>query len=93
MHVSKWISRLLAVLAGGILCGIGGLVCAVIGLLVGAEIGGNYAQDFVFNGMRGYEAGGQLGFLVGFVVGSIGTGVTLTVLVVTSAFLPKRPPK
>jgi hypothetical protein len=42
-----------------------------LGLVVGAFIGGNYAQQFVFNGVRGYEATGQLGFLLGALAGLI----------------------
>ena len=41
----------------------------VFGLIVGAYIGGNFAEAFVFNGVRGYEATGQLGFWVGIVAG------------------------
>ena len=45
------------------------LVSGIIGLVIGALIGGNYAQDFVFDGVRGYEATGQLGFILGVVAG------------------------
>jgi len=45
------------------------LVSGIIGLVIGALIGGNYAQDFVFDGVRGYEATGQLGFILGAVAG------------------------
>lgn len=56
--------RVLAViLAGG--------VSGIIGLIVGALIGGNYARQFVFNGVRGYEATGQLGFIFGVLIGLI----------------------
>ncbi|OQY18333.1 MAG: hypothetical protein B6I34_10880 [Anaerolineaceae bacterium 4572_32.1] len=50
---------------------VSGLVCGIVGWIVGAYIGGNYAVDFAFNGVRGYEAVGQLGFIFG----SIGSGV------------------
>jgi hypothetical protein len=42
---------------------IAGTVCGIVGWIVGAYIGGNYAVDFTFNGVRGYEAVGQLGFI------------------------------
>ena len=60
----KLVFRILAVIAVG-------LVCGIVSLIVGAYIGGNYAVDFTFNGVRGYEAVGQLGFIIG----SIGGGV------------------
>jgi hypothetical protein len=50
---------------------IAGTVCGIVGWIVGAYIGGNYAVDFTFNGVRGYEAVGQLGFIFA----SIGGGV------------------
>jgi flagellar basal body-associated protein FliL len=41
------------------------LVTLVLGMLIGAWFGGNYAQDFQFNGVRGYEATAQLGLICG----------------------------
>ena len=46
-----------------------GIVSGIIGLIVAAFIGGNYAEQFVFNGVRGYEATGQLGFILGALLG------------------------
>ena len=40
-----------------------GLVCGVIGWIVGALIGGNFGEQLVFNGVRGYEATGRIGFI------------------------------
>lgn len=50
-----------------------GLVLGVIGLFVSMYIGGNYAdaENFVFNGVRGYEATGQVGFILGALIGLI----------------------
>ncbi len=48
-----------------------GFVLGVIGLFIAMYIGGNYAEDFVFNGVRGYEATGQIGFIVGEAIGLI----------------------
>jgi len=50
-----------------------GFVLGVIGLFIAMYIGGNYAdaENFVFNGVRGYEATGQVGFIVGGVIGLI----------------------
>jgi hypothetical protein len=46
-----------------------GLMGAVVGLLMGATYGGNFARDFEFDGFLGYEATGRLGAVLGFVVG------------------------
>jgi len=48
-----------------------GFVCGVIGMIVGAIIGGNYAEQFVFNGVQGYEATGQVGFILAALIGLI----------------------
>jgi small-conductance mechanosensitive channel len=48
-----------------------GFISAGIGMIVGALIGGNYAEQFVFNGVQGYEATGQLGFIFGALIGLI----------------------
>ncbi len=48
-----------------------GFVLGVIGLFIAMYIGGNYAEDFVFNGVRGYEATGQIGFIIGGAIGLI----------------------
>ena len=58
------ISRMLAVAAIGFVSGLAGLVG-------GTLFGGNYAEQFVFNGVRGYEATGQLGMLLGAIAGLI----------------------
>ena len=74
------VGRIIACLLAGL---IGGIVIAVVGLVVGATYGGNYATDFEFNGLRGYEATGQIGAILGFVAG----GSLCTLLV---CFLTKR---
>ena len=55
---------------------VGSLLLGLVGMIVGAYIGGNFAESFVFNGVRGYEATSQLGFWVGIIA-----GVALGVLV------------
>ena len=47
------------------------LVFGAIGMIVGALLGGNYAEQFIFNGVQGYEATGQIGFILGFSIGLI----------------------
>ena len=48
---------------------VSGLLFGFAGLILGTYIGGNFAEDFVFNGVRGYEAAGQLGFILGSAMG------------------------
>lgn len=45
-----------------------GVVTGIVGLLAGILFGGNFATDFTFNGVRGYEATGQIGLIVGALV-------------------------
>ncbi len=47
------------------------LVFGAIGMIISALIGGNYAEQFVFNGVQGYEATGQIGFILGISIGLI----------------------
>jgi len=48
---------------------LGGFALALIGLVIGADYGGNHATGFEFNGLKGYEATGQLGAVLGLVIG------------------------
>ena len=50
---------------------IGGVVMGVIGMFVGAWFGGNFATEVFFNGVRGYEATSQIGFIVFSLVGAV----------------------
>lgn len=50
---------------------IAGLILGIIGMLVGALIGGNFATWVEFNGVRGYEATGQIGFIIFALVGVV----------------------
>jgi hypothetical protein len=45
------------------------LVIGIVSGLIGALIGGKYAEQFVFNGVRGYEATGQVGFILAALIG------------------------
>lgn len=45
------------------------LVSGIGGLIVASSYGANYGRDLEFNGVRGYEAYGQIGLAVGAVVG------------------------
>jgi membrane protease YdiL (CAAX protease family) len=55
----------------GIVVLISGLLFGAMGLFSGAYIGGNYAQNFSLFGVRGYEAAGQLGFILGAIMGVV----------------------
>lgn len=44
-------------------------ILAIIGLFIGANIGGNFFPNFEFMGGRGYEATGYLGALIGALIG------------------------
>jgi uncharacterized membrane protein YeaQ/YmgE (transglycosylase-associated protein family) len=59
---NDFVLRFLLMLAVGIICGI-------VGMLIGAYLGGNYATNFQLNGVRGYEATSQVGFVVGAALG------------------------
>jgi hypothetical protein len=48
-----------------------GFILGVIGMFVGAWFGGNFAADVVFNGVRGYEATSQIGFILFALVGMV----------------------
>lgn len=44
-------------------------VCMITGAFIGMSIGGDIRPEIEFNGAYGYEAGGQIGELVGLVIG------------------------
>jgi LPXTG-motif cell wall-anchored protein len=48
-----------------------GFISGAIGMLIGALIGGNFAEQFVFNGVQGYEATSQVGLILGALIGLI----------------------
>jgi hypothetical protein len=48
------------------------LLGAFIGLVLGANIGGNLAPDSELLGLRGYEGAGRLGLLLGIAAGGLG---------------------
>jgi hypothetical protein len=48
-----------------------GFILGMVGMLIGALIGGNFAAGFRFNGVQGYEATGQVGFILGAALGAI----------------------
>ena len=43
----------------------------IIGLFIGMNLGGNDYGEFVFNGLRGYEAVGQIGAIIGGLLGAL----------------------
>ena len=57
----------------------GVVICGILGLIIGAYIGGNYAQDSTFIGARGYEAAGPLGLIIGAIIGGFCIRLILTI--------------
>ena len=53
---------------GGI---IGAVVGIIIGLFIGMNLGGNYYGDFVFIRLSEYEAVGQIGAIIGGILGAV----------------------
>lgn len=53
----------------------------IIGLFTGMNLGGNDYGDFVFNGLRGYEAVGQIGAIFGGLLGAV-CGFLVVLLIV-----------
>lgn len=47
------------------------LISAAVGLIIGALIGGNFFTGFELFGLRGYEAVGVLGLIIGFILGIV----------------------
>ena len=43
----------------------------IIGLFIGMNLGGNEYEKFLFNGLRGYEAVGQIGAIIGGLLGAV----------------------
>ena len=48
-----------------------GLIFGLIGLVAGTLMGGNYFTEFEFLGVRGYEALGQVSFIIGTLIGLV----------------------
>lgn len=55
--------------AGIVKCVVLGAVGAVVGLLLGAFLGGNWATGFQLFHLRGYEAMGVVGLILGGALG------------------------
>jgi hypothetical protein len=54
-----------------------GSVCAVIVSIVVINLGYGFAPDFTYNGWRGYEATGPIGFILGALLGLFGSSMLL----------------
>lgn len=54
-----------------------GFVIAVIGFIVVVNLGFMYAPGFTYNGWLGYEATGPIGFILGALIGLIGSSMLL----------------
>ena len=51
---------------------VGAMLGALWGLVIGAFVGGNLATSFELFHLRGYEATGIVGLVLGMVLGSMG---------------------
>lgn len=69
--INRIISTILRILAVFFI----GVVSAVIGFIAGSMVFAIFG--FELNGRQGYEAGGPLGFILGALIGLIGSGVFL----------------
>ena len=70
MKIAKVVFSVLAVILIG-------FVCAVISAIVVINLGYGFAPDFTYNGWRGYEATGPIGFILGALMGLIGSSMLL----------------
>ena len=66
----KTILRVLAVLLIG-------FFCAVVSAIVVINLGYGFAPGFTYNGWEGYEATGPIGFILGTLIGLIGSSMLL----------------
>jgi hypothetical protein len=67
-RIIRIVLRILAVLVSGV-------VVAVFGFIASSMVFAIFG--FEFNGRQGYEAGGPIGFLLGALIGLIGSGALL----------------
>lgn len=70
IKMAKIILRILAVIVIGF---ISALICSVVVI----NLGFAFAPDFILNGMEGYEATGPIGFVLGALIGLVGSSVFL----------------
>ncbi|MFE8699419.1 hypothetical protein ACFYKX_02150 [Cytobacillus sp. FJAT-54145] len=59
---------------------IGAFIGILMGFHTGTNLGGNYFADFIFHGLRGYEATGFIGAILGALLGgTCGLVISLTI--------------
>lgn len=66
-------------------CILGTFVLSIILMLIGMNLFGNYFVDSTFLGGRGYEAGANLGFLIGVV-----SGLSLSIYILRTHYLKRK---
>ncbi|HSL28771.1 MAG TPA: hypothetical protein VK900_06180 [Anaerolineales bacterium] len=54
-----------------------GFFCAVFSAIVVINLGYGFAPGFTYNGWEGYEATGPIGFILGALIGLIGSSMLL----------------
>ena len=70
-------TKLIMTLLRGLAILLIGFVCAVVGSIVVINLGYGFAPDFTYNDWMGYEATGPIGFILGALLGLIGSSVLL----------------
>ena len=70
IKIVKIIFRVLAIILIG-------LFCAVVSAIVVINLGYGFAPGFTYNGWEGYEATGPIGFILGALIGLIGSSMLL----------------
>ena len=75
---------------GGGLCG--AVVGGILGLIIGTEYGGNFATDFRWGDLTGYEATGALGAILGSALGLVSVGATCGCLAASQRAETPLPP-
>ena len=73
----KTVLRVLALILRVLAVILIGFVCAVISAIVVINLGYSFTPNFTYNGWEGYEATGPIGFILGALIGLIGSSMLL----------------
>lgn len=73
----KTVFRVLALILRVLAVILIGFFCAVVSAIVVINLGYGFAPNFTYNGWEGYEATGPIGFILGALIGLIGSSMLL----------------